>query len=227
MPLTTAFVIYLTLFRLAIVAAGATAIVLGYRLFVAGVWPDAMTRATSIQVDVSGSRLTLKNAAPGSVFALCGFLMIVTVFATSSPQLTIDLIGQASTLDGQAPTGRLTMRGRQIETIPSLTEQGDSLVAEGRTDEAIASYEKALRVVAAPANHLAWLYLGQGRISDALPLSRLAVEMRPDDPNFLDTLAEILLKGGDPKGALEVIERAAQLDPQFASKLRKFREAAR
>ena len=65
MTLTSAFIVYLTLFRLAIIAAGVVSIVLGYRLFLRGVWPEApSSQGTSIDADIAGSRFTVKNAAP-------------------------------------------------------------------------------------------------------------------------------------------------------------------
>jgi hypothetical protein len=37
------FIIYVTVFRLAIIAAGIISIILGYRLFCRGVWPSRLS----------------------------------------------------------------------------------------------------------------------------------------------------------------------------------------
>ena len=87
MTVTSAFIVYLTLFRLAIIAAGVVSIVLGYRLFVRGVWPEAKTsRGTSIDAEVAGSRFTVKNAAPGTCFAVLVFRLPPTPSVNHSSQ---------------------------------------------------------------------------------------------------------------------------------------------
>ena len=228
MTLTSAFILYLTLFRLAIIAAGVVSIVLGYRLFLRGVWPEVpSSQGTSIDADIAGSRFTVKNAAPGTCFALFGVIIIGIMFASGSPELTIDQIGQAADAETKSVTRRVKMRGGEPDAIGALTQQGDQYAKDERIEAAIDSYESALAVVATPMNHLAWLYLGKGRTDEALPLSRLAVTLRPGDAKFLDTLAEILLKKGEKAEALELMEQAARLDPQYRENLARFRQSVR
>ncbi|RMD51773.1 MAG: hypothetical protein D6828_06730, partial [Nitrospirae bacterium] len=65
------FLLYVTVFRLAIIAAGVISIILGYRLFCRGVWPDrGSAQPTEVEAEIAGSHFTLKNAAPGTCFAL-------------------------------------------------------------------------------------------------------------------------------------------------------------
>ena len=73
MDLTAEFLIYATLFRLAIIGVGVFAIVLGYKLFVRGVMPEGRTEG---ELDAGEIRLTVKNAAPGTCFALFGAAMV-------------------------------------------------------------------------------------------------------------------------------------------------------
>ena len=90
------FIVYLILFRLAIIAAAIICIVLGYRLFVRGVWPQGGTGVgTSVDASIAGSHFTLKNAAPGTCFALFGVLIIAVMFAAGSPQMTLDSLADA------------------------------------------------------------------------------------------------------------------------------------
>jgi hypothetical protein len=72
MDITGGFLIYVTLFRLAIIAVGAIAIVLGYRLF------NQAIEINKNSVDVKGEnwRVVLRNLAPGISFALFGTLNI-------------------------------------------------------------------------------------------------------------------------------------------------------
>ena len=49
--------------------------------------------------------------------------------------------------------------------------------------------------------------------------------IRPDDLDFVDTLAVILCKTGKKEEAVDLMEKAAQLNPdKFNRKLDKFRE---
>jgi hypothetical protein len=81
MDLNTTFLIYAGLFRLAIVTAGVIIIVLGYRLFAAGVFNE---RGAEVSASAGGVQFTLKNAAPGTCFALFGAGIIVFMLAMAS-----------------------------------------------------------------------------------------------------------------------------------------------
>ena len=87
MDLTAEFLIYATLFRLAIIGAGVFAIVLGYKLFVRGVMPEGRTEG---ELDAGQIRLTVKNAAPGTCFALFGAAMVSVMLIQGNPELLFD-----------------------------------------------------------------------------------------------------------------------------------------
>jgi tetratricopeptide (TPR) repeat protein len=60
-------------------------------------------------------------------------------------------------------------------------------------------------------NHLAWFYAEHqipGKIEDAFRLSKDALAANPDEPDYLDTLAELYYWRGGFDEALSVIERA-------------------
>ena len=229
MSIEFAFLIYLTLFRLAIIAAGVISIVLGYCLLCRGIWPDGGTRQeTVVEAKVAGSSFTLKNAAPGTSFALFGVLIISVMFAKGSPEFTLEILHNAGIVSGTGESGtgmtRLVMRGNEDNTVYALTQQGMMYERNDEREKAFAAYQDALALMAAPMNHLAWLYQKQGKLAKGLPLIRLAVQLRPDDTNFLDTLAVILCKNGEHSEALRVMERAAELNPQaFRTKLEAFK----
>lgn len=64
----------------------------------------------------------------------------------------------------------------------------------------------------APAqNDLAWILSERGETTEALQLAKRAVEQRPTDGNFWDTLAGVYSKRGENKEALESIGKAVQL----------------
>ncbi len=98
---------------------------------------------------------------------------------------------------------------------------------QGDIDRAIESYREAVALAASPMNYLAWLYQKQGNLDDSLPLSQVAVMMKPDRAAFLDTLAVILCKRGRQEEAIPLMERAVKLNPnndEFRNRLENFKK---
>jgi hypothetical protein len=115
MDLTAEFLIYATLFRLAIIGAGVFAIVLGYKLFVRGVMPDGRTAG---ELDAGQIRLTVKNAAPGTCFALFGAAMVSVMLIQGNPELLFDRTAS----DGSAE--HITLRGEEPLPAPAAAMNG-------------------------------------------------------------------------------------------------------
>jgi tetratricopeptide (TPR) repeat protein len=227
MDIASAFMIYVTLFRLAIIAAGVVSIVLGYRLFARAVWrADGSDQGTTLNANIAGSGFTLKNAAPGTFFALFGVLVISIMFAKGSPEFTLEMLKNAALTEGKAEPepaiSRLVLRG-QDSTLQSFTQKGIEAERQRDTTGAMAAYQEALLLMATPMNHLAWLYQQHGRLDEALPLAQLAVQFTSEKAEFLDTLAVTLCKSGKYSEALPVMEKAARLQPsRFRDRLQKF-----
>ncbi len=121
-----------------------------------------------------------------------------------------------------AQPGELTLRSG----APPASNKFDNAVQKGLeydrqndTANAVTSYEEAMTEAAAPMNQLAWDYLQQGKVEDALPLARLAVQLRPGQAAFLDTLAEVLFKKGDRDEAATWMAKAAALDPKYQGRI--------
>jgi tetratricopeptide (TPR) repeat protein len=233
MDIASTFIIYLTVFRLAIIASGLVSIILGYRLFVRGVWPKGANKGTAVDAKIAGSQLTMKNAAPGTCLALFGAIIVSVMFASGGPELTLNMLEKASQMEKNAASGEsradssssqwfLKMRGEERGGISTLTAQGIFYEGQRDTANAITAYQNAVALVATPMNHLAWLYQAKGRLEEALPLSRLAVQLAPDNADFLDTLAEILSKSGKRAEALPLWRKAARLNPKYQPKLAEF-----
>lgn len=72
MTVENSIIISLTLYKLVSLLVGLFSIYLGYRLFVKGVWGNS----GNLDAEFKGNRLTLKNAAPGTFFALFGVVII-------------------------------------------------------------------------------------------------------------------------------------------------------
>ena len=90
----------------------------------------------------------------------------------------------------------------------------------GETGKAEASYRAALRTnpeLPPAANNLAMIELGKGRnLDEALALSRKAVALAPEVPQFHDTLGQVLRARGDRSGAIAATEKATTLEPPQA-----------
>lgn len=237
----TAFIIYLTIFRVSIIAAGIVSIVLGYRLFCKGIWPEVGSgKETSLNADIGGHKLTLKNAAPGTFFAMFGVIIISLMFASGSPEMTFEMIdkktaGKADSKPGGDQTKiyvptfgeeKTTMRMRSDQDIglKAATEKGLKFEKNKQYDKVMAAYQDAMNLMADPMNYLAWLRHSHGESGKALPLARMAADLAPENANNLDTLAEILFKTGEHDEAIKVMETAASLDPKYKEKLEKYRQ---
>jgi tetratricopeptide (TPR) repeat protein len=79
---------------------------------------------------------------------------------------------------------------------------GIILKQEGRTDQAIEHYKKALAIdpeAAVAANNLAWIYADEGvNLDEAMLLAKVARRKLPDVPDVADTLGWSYYRTGDP-----------------------------
>jgi tetratricopeptide (TPR) repeat protein len=231
MNVPSEFLIYATLFRLAIIGAGVVSVVLGYRLFTLGVQTDrATSKETTLEAKVAGQGFTLKNAAPGTGFGLFGVIIISVMLVQGSPELTLKTFNQVPGVVSPGSQTEVTVRGGAPAGSgkwDAAIEKGFEYDRKGDTIDAVASYEEALTLLAAPMNDLAWDYLQQGDTERALPLSRLAVQLCPSRAAFIETLAEILAKDGNRAEALKWMGKAAALDPKYQQKLSELQRPGR
>jgi hypothetical protein len=215
------FFIYAALFRLAVIATGVAAIVLGYKLFLRGVMGEG---GTNVNAEAGPIKLTLHNAGPGGVFALFGAGIIIVMLSQGSPELLmrevkqLDASPQSKTGGGQVTQETLMKSGNRNE-VPQRFEQilneGKRLQQAGDIEAAITAYNKALSESEAPfiLNELAWIYREQQRLDEALVLARAATTIDQKDPKCFDTLALILLDRKEHKAAEQAAEKAVSLDP--------------
>ncbi len=201
------FLVYLTSYRLGLIAVGGLSILLGYRLFTTGRGETSGSGAAGTELDATlgKSKLTLKNAAPGTCFAAFGALIISVMLVNQPPELELKTENDR----GQSQTIR--MRGKQ-------GQEADPPVAAREYQETVGTVHEAL-------NETAWAYHKAGRDAEALPFARVAVKIRPDDAVYLDTLAEVLYNLAVYGEALEHMQKAADLAPRYRKKLPRFQEA--
>ncbi len=106
-----------------------------------------------------------------------------------------------------------------------MTQKGLLYERQQNVESAIGAYQEAMTEMAEPMNNLAWLYQTQGKFDEAMPLAHLAVQLCPNNANYIDTLAEILFKTGEHSEAVRVIEKAVGLSipaRKYREKLERF-----
>ncbi len=104
---------------------------------------------------------------------------------------------------------------REPDRTIVLVRLGNALMAAGETDGAIASYRGALqRTPSREARvNLAIALRGIGRLDEAEPPLRAALQSDPDDAEALFQLAAVLIAARRDCEALPILERLAGLDP--------------
>lgn len=101
---------------------------------------------------------------------------------------------------------------------PLFYERGIAYERDGQWPKAEADFEYALRL--APdqpnvLNYLGYAWVEQGHEVDrARRMIERAVEQRPNDGAFIDSLGWVQLRQGDTEGALKNLERAVELQPE-------------
>jgi hypothetical protein len=186
MSIASSYLLYLAVFRLSIIITGALSIFLGYRLFLKGVGPsEAAKTGAQLEAAASSYRLTLRNAAPGTFFALFGAIIIGANFYQGGPSLTLKTLAEAVKLEGEAPAengfAEFTMKGMgSFSTIKALTEAGKRHERRGDALKAKAAYREALNVMAEPMNNLARMHGGLPDFCDhRASRSRRSMTKRP------------------------------------------------
>ncbi len=132
-----------------------------------------------------------------------------------------------------------------VELVPEYPEPfigyGDVLTKLGRKEDAEKQFEKAIDLytkyfekegagkasTASNMNNLAWFYVTHDRdLEEGIRLSKRSLELKPEEPAYQDTLAELYYRIGDNKNAIKYIKEAIEKDPPhilyFQQQLEKF-----
>ena len=182
MDILSTYVIYLALFRLAIIASGIVGIILGYRLFTKGVFPDVnsnpSTDGTKVTAEFANARFTLRNAAPGTCFALFGVIIIAVMFAAGSPEINLELLAKGDV--------KATVRGDDQEEIQSESARALDYLKQGDNRRARDTVLDSLKSLAPSFNDFAWVLLKSApELPQTAMLAKIAVAADPQNPNFL------------------------------------------
>jgi protein O-mannosyl-transferase len=96
---------------------------------------------------------------------------------------------------------------------------GIALADEGRPDEAIQQFHRALEINADDAksiNNLGKVFMTQGKLDEAMAYFNQARQLKPDDVKTLNNLGVALADEGKLDDATRELEQALKLDPDFA-----------
>ncbi|MEE9276144.1 MAG: tetratricopeptide repeat protein [bacterium] len=128
----------------------------------------------------------------------------------------------------------LELREGHPGSLAVLVELGNLLWEGGKSEEAKKIFEEVLTRnpdSAAALNRLAWFHaMRRENLDQGIDLSRQSLELRPDTPPYLDTLAELYYRNKQPVKAIPFIQRAIVLDPNnryYRLQLEKFKRASR
>jgi hypothetical protein len=212
-------ILYLAFVRVAVISSGAICIILGYRLFLHGFFGGAQSskrEKEEIAAEFPGVKLTLRNAAPGTAFALFGAGIIAAMIFSGPPEVSVDKLDNGAT--------KVTMRDSQNKQLAASSEQALQFLKRNDKIKAVSSTNTALNDLAPVLNDFAWVLLKADSKSTAMELlARTATTIRPMEPDFLDTLAEILYQNGEKKEAIRTLEAAQNIRPAFTDLLDKWR----
>jgi len=96
---------------------------------------------------------------------------------------------------------------------------GFALFQEGRVDEAIAQYQRALQIsqdYALAADNLGNALLQKGRLGDAVALFQRALRIDPDCADAHVSLGNLLIRDGKVEEAMAHFQKAVQIMPNLA-----------
>lgn len=107
------------------------------------------------------------------------------------------------------------------EAAPYFLQRAQALVADGRPREAVQDYNEYYTLVAGQVNHLFYYLREQAAIAGrmnqlALDDIRRAVEMAPDNVDYLAEQASLCARFNLPDEGIQACNRAIELAPEYA-----------
>jgi Flp pilus assembly protein TadD len=160
---------------------------------------------------VSGRMFDLVTFGCGGalVAVFAGFRMYESPFGSPLP----------TALFGGIAAGGMVAALILFRVSNSEVVQGDRLVKQGRYEEALRHYERAIRMVRRPS--YAWTSRGValkylGRLDDALRCHENAIRLDPENEVAWCNLGTVYFKKGELGKAIECYDKAIHLRPKYA-----------
>jgi len=207
MTITTGFLIYVTLFRLAV---GALMVYLGFRLFIERSNENNEGSISSASAEGGGFKVTLTNFWPGTYFAMFGTVIIGIMLWQGTPELIMKELKDV-TADGK---GRDNVRSTEfrMRSSESDTDIDQQWVKLSESDLTLPNMVQ-------PLSNIARIWQQQGRTGEALAMARLAVKGEQDNPGYLALYARLLMESKQPQAAIRVMQAAVNVDPTYREAL--------
>jgi hypothetical protein len=204
------FVVYAIVFRVAMISAGALAVFFGYRLFVLGVMPK---EGSDIESEAGNVRLTIRNAAPGTCFALAGVAIIGLMAGQGNPayETSRQLGSETTSMRG----GEQMPEAAQVGSVPIGDDSEDirrmRLQLLGKLADPMVTMAESKPVLMG----LAAADLQRGRNREAGVYALILYGFAKDDPRVLGLNAKVEEGLGNDKGAMRFMNEAKKIDPDF------------
>ncbi|MCI5148767.1 MAG: hypothetical protein D3916_05145 [Candidatus Electrothrix sp. MAN1_4] len=205
---STEFLLYVTVYRLSVLAIGALSIYLGFRLFNR---PAELARSgvgtASAEVESSLFTLRLTDFWPGAYFALFGTILIGIMLWQGPPEMKTEEVHEKTAAGEKTTDTRLIRAAPEInlegEPAPagSQPQQSDVKQELGKLDQpGMISVEAAVSFA-----NISRVWRREGRIGEALAMARLAYLYGPevDKAAHLSLLADLLAANGRTQDAAE------------------------
>lgn len=211
------FLTYAALYHTVLMLVGLATIFMGYRLLVMGVMPE---QGSDVKAEAGKVRLTIKNAAPGTLFCLLGSALIIYMIHQGPPQQELTL----KTADGREFS--TTTRGENSSLNRALA-QAKELLQTDETHQAIAlllrtlaDEELTLHQTLPVFTTMANAHFQENQWIQAATYSQLVVHI---DSSYIEAIviyAKSLKVLNQTEQAIEQMQKAADIDNQYYSILR-------
>lgn len=200
---STEFLLYVTVYRLSVLAIGALSIYLGFRLFSR---PPGQTNsageASSAGVQAGEFKLRVTNFLPGIYFALFGTVLIGIMLWRGEPQLLRKEFVETKARNGDEST----LRKEELYRLPNVNlDATPAAIDLGRELEKLHQSGMTLSDAAPSLSSIARIFQRQNRIGEAVAMARLAYLYGPeiDKAAHLSLFAELLDANGNRQEAAD------------------------
>jgi hypothetical protein len=198
-------IIYLLVFRLAVLLLGGLCIFCGYRLFLVR-WQQAggsvADQVSELSGKIGSSELTIRSAAPGIFFSAFGAVIVIAVLAGSQPDVKYD----------EKQSG---LQSSAVVQERSISMRGNPPSSSAQPDAGAATYSRIVR-----------------DIPEAIAQLKTAVSQAPENADYHDLLARLLFAWGEPdkagaeqRQAMDKVGAERKVD--FQTRLKVYEQAAR
>ncbi|WP_339137820.1 MAG: hypothetical protein WGN25_06725 [Candidatus Electrothrix sp. GW3-4] len=208
-------IVYLLVFRLAVLLLGGLCIFWGYRLFLAplgqeGSGTGSPDQGGELQIKRGSSSVLLKSTAPGIFFAAFGAIIVIAVLAGQQPNVGYDEQQHNPQANSQSKGTTQAVTTTRSAAVRSVAPR-----SAASSDAGTADYNRISKSVEIAIEDLT-----------------STVSMAPDNPDYRDLLARLLFAWGKAKEAAAEQQRAVELvekarREEFQARLELYQQVAR